>query len=78
MKPNSKHVCKHSYQAVLHCSNFSSTSDYVAIVDLPEGEHQYKFLIDGEWKHNPSEVTFKNNETIMIFCKEHHIKLCFM
>jgi len=26
-------------------------------VDLPEGEHQYKFYIDGQWKLNPSEPT---------------------
>ncbi len=40
------------------CSNFTAKDgeDFVAIVDLPEGEHQYKFLIDEEWKFNPSEV----------------------
>jgi hypothetical protein len=26
------------------------------IIDLPEGEHEYKFLVDGEWKVNPQEV----------------------
>ena len=28
----------------------------MTIVDLPEGEHQYKFLVDGEWMHDPTEV----------------------
>jgi len=28
----------------------------VAIVDLPEGEHQYKFFVDGQWTHDPTEV----------------------
>lgn len=26
-------------------------------MDLPEGEHQYKFFVDGQWVHDPSEVT---------------------
>lgn len=39
-------------------SNFTAKDgeDFVAIVDLPEGEHQYKFLIDEEWKFNPQEA----------------------
>lgn len=28
----------------------------MAILDLPEGEHQYKFFVDGQWVHDPSEV----------------------
>ncbi|XP_006005535.1 5'-AMP-activated protein kinase subunit beta-2 [Latimeria chalumnae] len=32
-----------------------SHNDFVAILDLPEGEHQYKFLVDGQWVHDPSE-----------------------
>ncbi|KAG5875358.1 hypothetical protein JTB14_027679 [Gonioctena quinquepunctata] len=31
-----------------------SYGDFVAIVDLPEGEHQYKFYVDGEWKNDMS------------------------
>ncbi|XP_058792152.1 5'-AMP-activated protein kinase subunit beta-2 isoform X2 [Phymastichus coffea] len=30
-----------------------SHGDFVTIVDLPEGEHQYKFFVDGEWRHDP-------------------------
>lgn len=30
-----------------------SHGDFVTIVDLPEGEHQYKFFVDGEWKNDP-------------------------
>uniref|UniRef100_A0A0B7BBF5 5'-AMP-activated protein kinase subunit beta-1 n=1 Tax=Arion vulgaris TaxID=1028688 RepID=A0A0B7BBF5_9EUPU len=26
-----------------------SQTDFFTIVDLPEGEHQYKFLVDGQW-----------------------------
>ncbi|CAG7733374.1 unnamed protein product [Allacma fusca] len=30
-----------------------SHGDFVAIVDLPEGEHAYKYYIDGEWRCDP-------------------------
>lgn len=30
-----------------------SHGDFVTIIDLPEGEHQYKFYVDGEWKNDP-------------------------
>ncbi|CAH1174184.1 unnamed protein product [Phaedon cochleariae] len=29
-----------------------SHGDFVTIVELPEGEHQYKFQVDGEWKND--------------------------
>lgn len=32
-----------------------SQNTFVAIVDLPEGEHQYKFYVDGQWTHDPAE-----------------------
>ncbi|XP_014305757.2 5'-AMP-activated protein kinase subunit beta-2-like [Myotis lucifugus] len=32
-----------------------SHNDFVAILDLPEEEHQYKFFVDGQWVHDPSE-----------------------
>jgi len=34
-----------------------SDGDYVTIVDLPEGEHQYKFVVDGRWEHDPNQVS---------------------
>jgi hypothetical protein len=33
-----------------------SDGDFIAIVDLPEGEHQYKFVVDGKWEHDPTQV----------------------
>lgn len=39
------------------------------IIDLPEGEHEYKFLVDGEWKVNPSEVGCPDVPTNYIFLK---------
>lgn len=44
-----------------------SHGDFVTIIDLPEGEHEYKFYVDGEWRHDPkiknveNEVGSKNN-----------------
>ncbi|XP_037794633.1 5'-AMP-activated protein kinase subunit beta-1-like isoform X1 [Penaeus monodon] len=38
-----------------------SEKDFVAIVDLPEGHHEYKFLVDGEWKYNENEAACDNN-----------------
>ncbi|XP_078083054.1 5'-AMP-activated protein kinase subunit beta-1-like isoform X2 [Mustelus asterias] len=32
-----------------------SHNNFVAILDLPEGEHQYKFYVDGQWTHDTSE-----------------------
>jgi len=26
------------------------------VVDVPEGVHQYKFNVDGEWLYEPTEV----------------------
>lgn len=45
-----------------------SHGDFVTIIDLPEGEHQYKFFVDGEWKNDPAsnlvedESGIKNNQ----------------
>ena len=34
-----------------------SHGDFVTIIDLPEGEHQNKFFVDGEWRHDPGLVS---------------------
>lgn len=31
-----------------------SKNNFVAIMDLPEGEHQYKFCVDGQWTLDPT------------------------
>lgn len=38
-----------------------SDGDYVTIVDLPEGEHQYKFVVDGRWEHDPNQACVNDN-----------------
>ena len=35
-----------------------SHGDFVTIIDLPEGDHQYKFCVDGQWRHDPKLVSF--------------------
>ena len=30
-------------------------------MDLPEGQHEYKFLVDGEWKVSTEEAACNNN-----------------
>lgn len=36
-----------------------SHGDFVTIIDLPEGDHQYKFCVDGEWRHDPKLVSLQ-------------------
>lgn len=33
-----------------------SHGDFALILDIPEGEHQYKFQVDGQWIHSPNQV----------------------
>ncbi|XP_072030915.1 5'-AMP-activated protein kinase subunit beta-2-like [Amphiura filiformis] len=37
-----------------------SHGDFTAIVDLPEGEHQYKFHVDGSWVHDTKQPIQSN------------------
>ncbi|KAL8580733.1 5'-AMP-activated protein kinase subunit beta-2 [Nucella lapillus] len=37
-----------------------SQGDFFTIVDLPEGEHEYKFYVDGQWVLNPREPSAPN------------------
>uniref|UniRef100_A0A182J856 5'-AMP-activated protein kinase subunit beta-1 n=1 Tax=Anopheles atroparvus TaxID=41427 RepID=A0A182J856_ANOAO len=41
-----------------------SHGDFVTIVNIPEGDHQYKFLVDGEWKHDPKLKNVENDTGI--------------
>lgn len=38
-----------------------SHGDFVTILDLPQGEHEFKFFVDGEWKHDPRHKTVDND-----------------
>ncbi|XP_073847750.1 5'-AMP-activated protein kinase subunit beta-1 [Musca autumnalis] len=37
-----------------------SHGNFVTIIDLPEGDHHYKFYVDGEWKHDPKLKSVEN------------------
>lgn len=34
-----------------------SLGEYTAVVELPEGMHEYKFVVDGQWYHKIHEVS---------------------
>ena len=44
----------------------------MTIVDLPEGEYQYKFVVDGKWEHDPNQVNtwasllYSSNQTSIV------------
>lgn len=38
-----------------------SHGDFALILEIPEGDHEYKFKVDGQWQHNPNEPTVDND-----------------
>ncbi|XP_054708272.1 5'-AMP-activated protein kinase subunit beta-1-like isoform X2 [Uloborus diversus] len=38
-----------------------SHGDFGLIVDVPEGQHEYKFQVDGQWIHAENQPTVDNN-----------------
>lgn len=42
-------------------SESNTDAEHMSIVNLPEGRHEYKFMIDGEWTINPDEPTTTSN-----------------
>ena len=38
-----------------------SQKDFVAMVELGEGDHEYKFLVDGQWFTDPNASIVENN-----------------
>ena len=39
-----------------------SQKDFVALIDLPVGEHQYKFVVDDEWVLDTNQPTVKDKD----------------
>ena len=37
--------------------DFSDHGDFSATTELPEGRHEYKFIVDGQWRHDPYAVS---------------------
>lgn len=50
-----------------------SHGDFVTIIDLPEGEHQYKFFVDGEWRHDPGLVSITFVKCKPIYLSSLHV-----
>ena len=36
-------------------------SVYLTIIELPEGRHEYRYVVDGVDRHNPKEKTVENS-----------------
>lgn len=39
-----------------------SAKDFVAIVELAEGNHEYKFNVDGEWINDPNSPVVETSQ----------------
>ncbi|CAF0924777.1 unnamed protein product [Rotaria sp. Silwood1] len=39
-----------------------SDNDFVAILELPEGKHEYKFIIDGRWEYDLNEPSVEDGQ----------------
>jgi len=37
-----------------------SQGEFYTVVDVPEGTHQYKYYVDGDWVCHPNEVCCQN------------------
>ena len=42
------------YKTILY---LRSQGEFSTIIELPEGEHEYKFCVDGRWIHDPNAVS---------------------
>ena len=54
------YTCSVFVRLYYHCSSlfsFYSQGEFSAIIELPEGEHEYKFCVDGRWIHDPNAVS---------------------
>ena len=43
-----------------------SQGEFYTVVEVPEGTHQYKYYIDGDWKCHPNEVCCLSTD--MLIC----------
>ena len=41
-----------------------SRGEYTAVVELPEGSHEYKFVVDGQWYHKSDEVRLSTVDSV--------------
>lgn len=53
-----------------------SAKDFVAIVELAEGNHEYKFLVDGQWVNDNNSPVVETDQGE--FCHDRFYVLLFM
>ena len=58
----------------------SNNKSWVIIIDLEEGEHEYKFRVDGQWMHNPREKTVSDgmggyNNIVTVRPSDHEVRI---
>ena len=46
---------------------FCSQGEFSTIIELPEGEHEYKFCVDGRWIHDPNSVSTLHSKPHVLF-----------
>ena len=52
-----------------------SQGEFSAILELPEGEHEYKFCVDGRWIHDPNAVSVFNETILLLLICGHETKM---
>lgn len=55
------HYSPTSNNNVMNNNNALAEDDFVVVVNLPVGGHQYKFVVDDEWRNDPSQPTATDN-----------------
>ena len=49
-----------AYDKFLLSYNYSH-GEFETIIELPMGEHEFKYLVDGKWVHDPNLVSSERN-----------------
>lgn len=47
-----------------------SNKDFTTIQYLPAGVHQYKFIVDGKWRHAPDQPMAADTDGLLNNCME--------
>jgi hypothetical protein len=55
-------------RAGLICDNGYSAEDFSTIVDMPPGMHQFKFIVDDEWKCSEDLPVGSDSEGNLVNC----------
>jgi len=50
------------------CFCICSQGEFYTVVEVPEGTHQYKYYVDGDWACHPNEVCHFVRYFIYTYC----------